>query len=687
MHADRLRAFANWPARSLFEIACLVLGAIAAMPSRGGESEEFAVFRLTDLRGSASLSSLGDRASVRSGDGLSASVSTQADTRAAASLSVLTRSYVYHPNLLSLDASFGGHLQRASFATQSEGTRSDTVGVKSLYDLSIRATVLRDKPYTAVLYYEHLNPSVSVGPALVILQENTRKGMQVSLLAPLTPVPLTLEVTRQRSLGSGSGRVLDDRTDRYALTAEAPIQRIGTSRLRLDGNKLDSQSGSVDLPIVRTASSTVSGGLDTRLHFGPDDRYGLTNLLTYAKLQYDLGQGTPADRTDARAYLDARARHSPHWQSYATLDAANTDQGAVRSRARSALAGTTWWPATNLASMFELRASRVDTREASSTDHGASASADIQFPLAGGRAQAGYAARYSVRSQQASEPTTPVVGERHLLNGVSYVALDRTHVVSGSLRVSNEPRTQIYIEGRDYLVSIVGTQSRIQRIVTGDITDGQPILADYSVETGGTFDSTQLDQTLNLHWSWSNRFSAYVRWLDSSPSLNSGAPQFALNAVRSATTGLHAEWPLGVLLTIGGNLEREVRRETVLPSRRSAADGFVQWEEAWLGPGHVRLATRRQHVNYDGQAQDVDLTGYDVHYRVYMASGLEVLAEWGTESDTGASVERRRDIGSLRARWRYRQLMMTLTATRVFEAQGALRTRRTLGQWLLQRDF
>lgn len=645
------------------------------------------MFRLTDVTGSASLSSLQDRASVRSGNGLSASASTQADTRTAASLSVLTRSYVYHPNLLSLEVGFGGHLQRASFATESEGTRSDTTGAKSLYDLSIRATILRDKPYTGVIYYEHLNPSVSVGPAIVILQENTRKGMQVALLAPLTPVPLTFEFTRQRSLGSGSGRVLDDRTDRYALTAEAPIQRIGTSRLRFDGTKLDSQSGSVDLPIVRTASSTVSAGLDTRLHFGPDDRYGVTNLLTYAKLQYDLGQGTPADRTDARAYLDARARHSPQWQSHATVDAANTDQGAVRSRARSALAGTTWWPATALATMLELRTSQVDTREASSTDHGASVSADFQFPLAGGRAQAGYAARYSVRSQQASEPTTAVVGERHLLAGVSFVALDRAHVVPGSLRVSNEPRTQVYLEGRDYLVSVVGTQSRIQRIVTGDITDGQPVLADYSVETGGTFDSTQLDQTVNLHWSWSNRFSAYARWLDSSPRLSSGAPQFALNTVRGATTGLHAEWPLAVLWTVGGNLEREVRRETVLPSRRSAADGFVQWEEAWLGPGHVRFAARRQRVDYGGQAQDVDLTGYDVHYRVYMPSGLEVLAEWSTESDTGATVKRQRDFGSLRARWRYRQLMMTLAATRVFEAQGELHTRRTLGQWLLQRDF
>lgn len=671
--------------RRVVALSVSCIAAFTVCPCNAQDRGEFTAFRLTDVSGSVSLAYMKDRAATAAGPGSDGSVLLH--SRSVAMVSLNTRSYVYHPSLLSLEAGVGAQFQHASYVAESDGSRGTTATGKPLYDLTLRATILRDKPYTGSLFYERLNPSVTVGPAIVILQENTRKGVQLALLAPATPIPLTLDITRQRTIGSGSGRVLDDLTDRYTLTADTAIQRIGTSRLRIDGSKLDSQSGSVDLPIVRTTNSSTSAGLDTRLQFGQEDRYRLTNLITYANLRYTLGHLVPADRTDRRVYLDLSSRHSAEMQSRISVDGSNSEQGMVNSRTRQASAGATWWPARDLISTLELRSNRISTTAYESTDRGIAASADYQFALAGGRAQAGYAARHSARSQQAVVPTTPVVGERHLLSGVNFATLDRQHVVPGSIRISNEPRTQTYLEGRDYVVVVVGNLTRVQRIVTGDITDGQTILVDYDAETGGTFDSTQLDQTLNLSWAMSNRFNVYARWFESSPRLRAGAPRFALNSVKSGTLGVRADWPIAVLWSVGGNVEYENRRESVLPSRRGSADLFVQWEEAWLGPGSVRLAARRQRVDYDGLAQDVDLAGYELHYRVAMPSGLELLADLSTESDVGGLVVRRRDFGSIRARWRFRQLMSTLSITRVDEAQGVLRTRRAVGQWLLQRDF
>ena len=667
-----------------------VLGAAAmavglALAPCHAQDDEFAWFRLTSVDGSVSLRYLQDETATRQG-GTSAST-VQSDLRAAALVFLGTRSFVYHPNFLALDIGFGPIFQRSRFVTESGGLREETSASKGLYDLSARATFLRGKPYTGAIFYEHLNPYVSVGPAQVILQENTRRGIEFSLLDPVTPVPMTVEANRLRSLGRGSGRVVDDQADRYSLTADRSLGRLGSTRLRVDGARLDSQSGSADLPIARSTSSSTSAGLDTRLQFGAEDRYRLTNLITYSSLQYGLGANPPADRQDVRGFLDLRARNSERLQTYANFDAANADQGAVRSQRRSGFAGATWWPVSDLATTLQARGEEVRTTEFTSTLRGVSGSADYQWSLAGGRAQIGYAARYDDRSQRAAALTTPVIGERHVLAGVAFVALDRPRVVPGSVVVTNEARTQVYVLGRDYLLSVIGIETRIQRIVTGDIADGQTVLVDYAVEVGGSFDYTQLDQTVNLFWSWRNRFHAYARWYDAAPHLTAGLPLLTLNTVRSTTVGTRAEFPVATLWTVGGSVENEDRRETILPFKRNASDAFVQWEEALLGHGGIRIGARRLRVAYEFSPQDVDLTGYDVRYWVFTAWGIEVQADWSSETDVGAAIERRRDFGSLRARWRYRQLLMTLGVTRTREEQGTLQTTRTLGQWLLHRSF
>ncbi len=659
----------------------------APSPCRA-EEESFSPFRITDVDGSVSLQYQLDRSSTPPWPSAAPGrASAQSDQRAAAVVSVATRGFVYHPNLLALDIGFSTTAQRSRFANEVLGVQSQNSDSRTLYDLSLRATVLRDKPYTGSVFYEHLNPTVSVGPALVMLQESTRKGLQLSLLAPVTPVPMTLELTRQRTLGSGSDRVVDDQADRYSLTADRTFGPLGSTRFRIDGSTLDSQSGSVNLPIVHASSNNLSAGLDTRLQFGKENRYRVSNLITFGSLRYGLGLSLPEDRRDLRGLLDLRARHSAQLQSYASVEFVKADQGALHSRTQTVSGGASWSPVRDLASTLEVRQENVGTTDYSSSSRVVSGSTDYQWSLAGGRARAGYALRYDDRNQSAASLTAPIIGERHALAGVVLVALDRQRVVAGSVRVSNEARTQAFVEGRDYLLSVIGVQTRLQRLVTGDLTDDQTVLVDYAFETGGSFGSSQLDQTINLSWSWHNRISVFTRFFNSTPRLTAGIPLLTLNAVRSTTVGAHAELPLSRVWNVGGNVEHEDHRETILSFKRNAGDLFVQWEEALFGQGGIRVGVRRQRVTYDAIAQDVDLTGYDVRYRVFTTSGLEVQADWSSDTDVGSAVRRQHSFGSLRARWSYRQLLMTLSVTRAYERQGSLQTMHTIGQCLLQRYF
>jgi hypothetical protein len=651
-----------------------------------GSEPEFAGLQLTEVTGSVSIRGLRDGNSTRLG-GATAPESEQIESRQAIQLSVNTRSFVYHPNFMTLDANVGVVGQHSRFRFGAPGSASDTQATRGLYDLSLWARFLRDKPLNGSIYYEHLNPTISVGPALVMQQESTRHGLQVGWLEPWTPVPVNLEVDRQHSQGRGSGRLQDDKTDRWSLTADRAWSRKGSSRLRMDGVRMDSASGSTDLPITRTASSSLAAGLDTRLLLGSEDRYRLSSQINYGNLRYERGQDTPSDRKDLRGFVDLHATHSASQQSRARWDASNSDQGALYSRLRAVSAGSTWWRDKSWSVSLDGRSEELQSVDFDQSTRSISASTDYQWVVAGGKAQVGYASQLTRRSQTALQALTQVFGERHLMSGLGVVAVDRPNVDVATVRVVNETRTQVFIEGRDYLLITVGSQVRLQRIVTGDILDGQTVLLDYEFATGGSYGTRQLDQSVNLFWAWSSRSSLYARWLDSSPRLVSGEPTLALNVVRGRTVGVQTEQPLGALWSVGGTLEHENRRETILPLKRLSADAFILWEEAFIGSGGIRIGLRRQKVDYEQSLQDVDLTGWDLRYRVYAIQDVDIQADWSAEKDDGAEVVRKTELASLRARWRMRQLTMTLSVSRALEQQGQFQTRRTVGQWLLKRDF
>lgn len=682
-HAIRRLRSRRQPGRRVLARHACAWAVMAALPAHADDDTDFAVFRLTDWDGAITLSRLDDRSTVRLGGG----ESSIADSRTALKVSLNGRGFVYHENLFAIDAGVGLAAQSSRFTVEAGAGSSDTRDTRSLYDLSLHVGILRDKPYNGQLYYEHLNPTVTVGPAIVMLQENTRYGGRFAWQAPATPVPLTVEGDRLRSKGTGSDRIVDDRTDRFVVGAEAPILRMGHARLRIDGSRLDSRSGIVGLPISRTVSDTATQGLDTRMQWGDDGRYQLTGLLTRSTQRYSLGDRTPADRRDWRGNVDLRARHEEGLLSYLSLDGSQVDQGELHNRAIRPRAGLSWWRGETVTAAVELRGEAVDTAQLTSRSHGGSLAFEVRAPLAGGRAQAGYATSYDIRSQTASAGSTSVIGERHVLPGIAIVALDRPNVTPGSVAVANEARTQVYVEGRDYLLSVLGVQTRLQRIVGGAIGDGEAVLVDYAVQTGGSFDSTLLDLSLSASWSWANRFTVYARRVESTPTVTSGAPLFVLNSVRSTAMGLQATMPVGTLWTVGGNLEREDRSETILSSRRTTGDLFAQWEEAFLGPGSIRAGVRRQRVRYDLPAQDVDIAGYEFRYHVLTPTGVDLQADWNTEADRGGLIERRRDLGTMQARWRFRQLLMTLAATHVRESQGDLRNTRTIAQLMLRREF
>jgi hypothetical protein len=262
-------------------------------------------------------------------------------------------------------------------------------------------------------------------------------------------------------------------------------------------------------------------------------------------------------------------------------------------------------------------------------------------------------------------------------------------VSAGSIAVSNATRTQTFVEGRDYVLTLIGVETRLQRLIGGAILDGQELLVDYAYELGGTFAYSQADQTLNLNWGLLNYFNTYVRYIDSEPRLSSGTPAFPLNVVRSNLYGARADLPVRWLvnMTLGGSLERENRRETISPYRREAQELYAQTEDPLTDSGNIRLSTRRTRVAYENSVQNVNLQGYDLRYWSRLRLGIDLSANVSYETDSGGVSSRRRMITSARAQWIYRKLNLSFDFGRTLETQGDFKRSRALLQMTARRDF
>lgn len=645
------------------------------------QAEEIAPFRLTGVDGEVSLRYIQDDLATA---GTGATRQSQSGLRN--EISLMTHSYIYHPNLLSLDIGGGPILHHDSYT----GPGGDsTVARGMLYNLSARATFLRDKPYRGGLFFEHINPTVSVAPGQVLTQENTRYGIDFSLLAPVTPVPLHASLVHSHFQGRGAERSVDDTLDQFYLNASRSYGALGSSQLQVQATRQASTSGSLGLPIQASTSATHAVNLDTRLEFGTDRQYSVNNLVSFGTQSYALGQGALPAMKDARFVLDGRARNSATLSSHALLSVGNNSQGALDATSKSAAGGINYRPLAGLDTTLGAHADDTTTRQFTLRVRGIDGSVRLERALPIGTGQISYGLRYDERAQRAATPRSDVIGERLALTGTGYAGLGHSRVVAGSIVINNATRTQTFVEGIDYSVLVVGAETRLQRLIGGRILDGEPLLADYGWDTGGSYAYGELAQALGLDWNIANYANVFFRHARVSPSLFDGTPTFPLNAVSSNTVGARVDVPLrlGIALTVGGNAEFEHRQETVAPYRRASANLYVQTDEPLPGLGQFRASTRRTRIDYRNGAAAVDVLGYDMRYWTRRWFGIDLTAAWNYERDSSGLVPHRHTDWSLGAQWRERKFTLTTSLIRASDVQNGTTRSRTLFQFLARREI
>lgn len=672
--------------RSISRCLC-VLTLYALAQSEPWAQTDLPAFQMTGYEGSVSTSLQTDGSTVDTpnlgGSGISTNTQKQTDFRL--ETSVMTHSYVYHPKFMTLDVGLGVIQAENSLKSDSFNYRTN----EPLYNLSLHASVLPEKPLHGTFYFDQINSSPAIGAGQSYNLENVKYGFTLALLAPLSPVEMDMDVSKESRKGSGATQMTDDQVDRLNLNARRQLGTMGTVQANYQAMGQSFNSAVTGLPSQASRQDYQSTSVDTRLKLGAERNHELSNHLEHSTQKYAYGLGLASDIDDLRISLGYRGFHDLNLTSYGNYQSSRNRQNLNSTETDSASGGVTWVAAKNLDLSMGAQGSKTSATQISSTDSGINGAARYETELPIGKGTFNYGVQYGQHDQRATATQTDVIDERVFLTATATASLGRKNVVLGSVKVLNRGRTQLYVQDIDYALTVIGTTTQLRRLITGNILEGEEVSVDYTVDTGGTFASKQLDQSIGFTWTVSRMLDVYVRYADSSPAVTSGVATTPLVSAQSRWYGLHSLVPLSPQydLTANGNIEREDHEDSIAPYVRTSADLYFRGELPVQLNNNYQIGVRRNRIDAPLTAQNVDQTDFELSMSFQVDSGFTISAASLFQRDTGGLNERENRTLTARAMWRYRRVSATADISRTVETQGLFARDRMVARFLLKRDF
>ena len=96
---------------------------------------------------------------------------------------------------------------------------------------------------------------------------------------------------------------------------------------------------------------------------------------------------------------------------------------------------------------------------------------------------------YRVEDNNIDAESSQVLNESHTLSGTSPELLSRSRIDLSSIIVSDATEAVTYVEGIDYVLTVVGDSIGIERSIFGGIADGETVLVDYVFATQAPFEA------------------------------------------------------------------------------------------------------------------------------------------------------------------------------------------------------
>lgn len=644
-------------------------------PSKG-HCVAFNTFELTDVAGSVRLGySLTDTEVIQ----IDGSDIHETRDSMEEEFRINSHGYVFHPNLLEMELGAG-------FITGQDKLRNNSGTYDSeneYYDFSGRFNILKNKPYPVSLYYVQRNPRQAVGVADSLNIEMENYGMSFSLRSPLVKSPVSLSFDHTQSKGESALSVVDDSRDNLSLNISTNIGDIGSGRIGLNTVSQTSGSGSRNLPLQLSTNDTESIDWDAKVTLGAERNIGIANHLIISSSEQNNAPGR--DQLTFYNHID--------WQvdddndAYNTVNFSSTDYDRNESSNQNFVIGVTRRYADSLTITASVDAADDSNDGFKRSSYSFNGSVLNQIELSERwMSSLGYSVISRSNSQTSDVSTISVFDEIHTLNGLASISLTHEYVLSGSVTVSNQTHSQDYVENIDYKVITVGSETRLERLISGNIADGQTVLISYEYEAGGTFDFDELKQSFNLSFSLDHRYNYWLLYTTNKQIYQSGIPVHSMESVQNYRVGMDAQVPINKIADYGWRMEFEKRVEDLRPFSRSSLDLNLN--------SALPFSAAFMSVNAGYQQVDNELSPNDIR-ETYLTTNISARTgmasttsfEWTYRKDTGGDVAKESSYAKLLYAWSRGHLAFSLSARYSKEQQGITSRKNSIVEASLTRDF
>ncbi len=582
-------------------------------------------------------------------------------------LSLLGNGYVYHPDFL--EWTFGGGPLLVTRQFSSTGGDNDDNEV--LFNFLGDFRFLQEKPYPVNLYFSRSHPTFTTSLSGRFLVQRDEAGFKALVREPVLPVQLTLDAFIQDSDGSGLGAVLDERVEEASASLFKGYRESDRISLTYRDNRRDSSSGSAGLPISDTRIHTRAADVDARNAFGADGQIIWVQQFNEVRQDTELESGL--DELHNRAYFtNLNWTHTGRTRSFYNYRFRDSTRGdRARSRIQSATAGIVNRFGDYTRVTGDLNGERDEDLAFERRVSGARLRINHTRPVGSGNLSLGGGWQLQRISQVADSSQVQVIDEPLVLEGTTPIDLANDFVVEGSVIVRNEPKTQVFVQGIDYRLILVGSTTSIQRLVGGNIVDGQTVLVEYAYLSGGSADFDAMSQNYIVDFRFLKHFNVYARFSDRTYDVVGGSPTIPLNEVQNITLGFGVDYPLGNRFVVGGEVMLTDQTEDIASYQRESYDLYLRVSLP-LTTG-LTLSGHSETVDNEGSPEDVDLRQLRMQLRSRPWRGILLSASADWLKDTGGTLLRERESWGAGIEWSYRKMRLLIRGDDVSEQLGTTR--------------
>jgi hypothetical protein len=432
-----------------------------------------------------------------------------------------------------------------------------------------------------------------------------------------------------------------------------------------------SRSGSPGLPI----QESVREG--TRLTLSAENQWGDRRQF-FLRHSFSRDHNTTTS-TEFREVKSTRYRGKLNWDTatalrpYATWRYKDQDRDSTWTRAFGAALGSAYRMQNQVGLTGSINVSSNKSPDVSQDSIGLRLSANYAKDLPIGRFGISAGANVGRRDQTSFSDSSQIFDELVTLVGSTPVALREQFVLENTVIVMNVDRTQTFTENIDYRLVTIGSETTIERVIDGNILDGQDVLVDYEIRTGGTVEYQNVSQGLTASLTWSTRASLFFSINNYTTDVLSGEATTPLNDSTRFELGGRVDYPLPRGWTIGGDVRVSKNEEEISPNVRSSFTSYLQSSTYWNT--QMRVSYNRNLVDYEDSREDVDQTGYGVSVNSVIFRALALRYTAFLNTDGGGTRYQENNRHSLSLDWRYRLVRFSLIA-RIYDSVQGEKTRK-----------